>query len=108
MQLRLLSKPTIGVIVILAALLALVLFGRQMVDPPRSGASRVASAILAGKAHARFATGDDAEDGDLADDEAAAGAMWAKRHAADAASECPAYSAAFRKGCGDYVRAQGL
>jgi hypothetical protein len=91
-------------VVILAVLLMIVLIARQIIDrsPPPNA---VASAILTGQAHARFATGDDAEDGDLSDDEAAAGAMWAKQHAADDPGQCPNYSAAFRKGCGDIVRA---
>ena len=102
-----LPKPTIAAIVILAVLLAIVLIARQMIEQPRPVPSRVASAILTGQAHARFATGDDAEDGDLADDEAAAGAMWAKEHDADNPGECPAYSAAFQNGCGDYIRDEG-
>jgi hypothetical protein len=102
-----LPKPTVGILVIIAALLGIVLIIRQTIIRSQPEPGRVASAILAGKAQARANLTYEAEDGDLLDDEAAAGAMWAKAHGADNSGECPLYSAAFRKGCGDYIRDQG-
>jgi hypothetical protein len=98
-------KPEPSTLVILAVMLAIVLMARVMIDRPKAR-TPMASAILAGKAQARAFDAQAAEDGDLVDDEAAAGAMWAKSHAATDPSECPQYSAAFRKGCADYVSEQ--
>jgi hypothetical protein len=46
-----------------------------------------------------------ADDPDLADDEATAGAMWAKANHPKSAARCPTYSAAFHRGCADTLAA---
>jgi len=46
-----------------------------------------------------------AEDQNLADDEKAAGEMWAQQHRGAGAAGCPAYSPAFQRGCLEAMRA---
>ena len=46
--------------------------------------------------------GADIEDGALADDEAAAGAMWARGHPSTAPGSCPGSPKAFQRGCADW------
>ncbi|MGI8841403.1 MAG: hypothetical protein ACR2F8_11580 [Caulobacteraceae bacterium] len=96
-------KPTVTALVILAILLGIVLIARQALDQPQP--TRVAQAILSGKAQALTMVTADAQDRDLMDDEAAAGAMWAKSHGATDPTECPLDPPALRRGCAAYVAA---
>jgi hypothetical protein len=58
-----------------------------------------AQALAHGYQSARALTEEEAEDDDLAADEGAAGALWARAHRGRTASECPSYTAAFEKSC---------
>jgi hypothetical protein len=62
-----------------------------------------AQAIAHGVVTARTLTDDDAGDQNLNDDEAVAGAMWARQNHPASAADCPRYSAAFRTGCADQI-----
>ncbi len=46
--------------------------------------------------------GADIEDDGLADDEAVAGAMWARGHPSTAPGSCPGSPKAFQRGCADW------
>ena len=98
-------KPTVITLAVLAALLAIVLVARHAMDRPKPPAARFAQAILAGRAQARGDLAEEAGDHGLADDEAAAGAMWAKAHGAVNRDECPLDPPALRRGCAAYVAA---
>jgi hypothetical protein len=68
----------------------------------RAPAMSAAQVIMAGEAHAS-APPSAGDDSDLADDEAAAGAMWARANHPPSATACPKYSAAFERGCAAVV-----
>jgi len=95
-------KPTVAALAILAALLAILLVARHALDRPKP-AARFAHAILAGQVQARADLAEEAGDRDLADDEADAGALWAKAHRRLNPDECPLDPPALRKGCAAYV-----
>lgn len=85
-------------LVILAATLAMVAVVTRMVHRTEPG-HRFAEAVAHGSAAANIVTDDDAEDRNLADDEKAAGEMWAEHHLWAGSGDCPRYSPAFRRGC---------
>lgn len=86
-------------VVIAMAVIAQALISRQY-RPPRSP---TAQAIAAGMSHGGTTLLAEPEDETLSDDVTAAGAMWAERHRPLNVDECPDYTAAFRKGCADFV-----
>ncbi len=96
-------RAALQVAVVVAALLGILLIFADLLHRHLPPAQRFAQAISAGEAQARADLTYEAQDGDLLDDEAAAGAMWAKSHDADNPGECPPYSATFRKGCADFI-----
>ncbi len=102
MALPTLPKPTLTALAVLAVLLAIVLIARHAIDRPQP-AARFAQAILAGQAKAQADLAEESGDHDLADDEAAAGAMWARARGAVNSDECPLDPPALRKGCAAYV-----
>jgi len=94
-----------ALVILAAALAAMAVLGREMLQRQRSSGYREATAVAAGYDQARTMDAGAAEDAQLSDDEGAAGAMWAKAHGLDRASECPTYSKAFHRGCADYLDA---
>jgi len=90
-----------GTLVVAVAAAMAVGFRSQTHRPPQMSAAEL---IGAGQARSGADQARDADDPALADDEAAAGLLWARaNHPADAHA-CPRYSAAFRKGCAAEVR----
>ncbi|MDQ2765107.1 MAG: hypothetical protein M3Y22_16995 [Pseudomonadota bacterium] len=89
---------------VLGAVLAIVFIAHRAIDRPRHGA-RFAQAIMAGQRQARSDAGEEPLDRDLAADEAAGGAMWARSHGATNPDECPLDPPAMRRGCAAYVTA---
>jgi len=94
---RVLSGRVLGAGVFLVAIAAIM--GAFTLAQGRQAPGRdVAQAISMGRAHGADAAGD-ADDPDLAADEAAAGQLWARKNRPADASDCPSYPAAFRRGC---------
>lgn len=89
-------------LVIAAVILAMVAVVTRMahrVAPSRHYAQAIARGVVA----APPVTADDAEDQNLVDDELAAGELWAQHNYPARLTDCPLYSAAFRKGCETYL-----
>ena len=61
------------------------------------------NALVGAYEHARAFDGADAGEDALNDDEAAAGALWARAHPGTGAGDCPSEPVAFRRGCADEV-----
>ena len=95
------------VFIVIVALAVIAVLARGVFQQQRSAGYREGRTAAAG--YTRASLGDEAaaDDAQLSDDEAAAGGMWARTHGLDRASECPDYSAAFRRGCAGYVSGQG-
>ena len=68
------------------------------IDRPDSAKGHAAIAAVQ---HARAFDDADAEDDNLADDEVAAGALWARSHPDHGAASCPSAPKAFERGCID-------
>lgn len=86
---------------IVACLLAMAVVIIRMVHRTEAPGAQAARAIVSGETHRPALTVDDAGDQDLADDEAAAGEVWADHHKGEGSGACPNYSPAFRRGCAD-------
>ena len=80
---------------LLATIIAVVGLVASKAPPPPSAAAIIA----AGATREQHQLRAEQDDPDLADDEAAAGAMWAHIHRPTNARSCPGYSAAFHDGC---------
>jgi hypothetical protein len=92
--------------VILIAALAFVAIVTRMTR--QNGAGRhFARAIAAGEAQGIIDEEGAAEDQNLADDERAAGELWAQHHRAASSAGCPGYSPAFLQGCLEAMKAPG-
>jgi hypothetical protein len=91
------------VFLLIVALAVIAILARGAFQQQRSTGYREGRAVAVGYDRADYLNPGAADDAQLADDEAAAGAMWAKAHEPGRVSECPTYSAAFRKGCAGYV-----
>jgi hypothetical protein len=71
----------------------------RMVHRTETPGAQAARAIASGEARQPALTDDDAGDQDLADDEAAAGAVWADHHKGEGSGACPGYTPPFKRGC---------
>lgn len=91
--------PLARYLTILAAVLAMVAIVARMERRTDNLGARAAQAITQSAVTAHYADPDDAEDQSLAEDEAAAGEMWADHHKNVGSGACPDYSAAFWRGC---------
>jgi hypothetical protein len=94
-------------LLVIVALALIAVLARDLFQRQRASGYREGRAVAAGYARAAALDASAAEDAQLANDETAAGAMWAKDHALERASECPDYSAAFRRGCIGYLDGHG-
>ena len=98
------SSKRRAVVILIATVTAMLIIGYDLAMTGRSGHGATAARVITrGYDRSRVIDPADAEDGDLSADEGDAGAMWAKSHGTVSASECPAYSVAFRRGCADFV-----
>ena len=93
-------------LIVVLALALIAVLGRDLFQRQRSAGYRAGQVAAAGYTRARDLD-TDAEDAQLADDEEAAGAMWARAHKPARATQCPTYSGAFHRGCADLVNGQG-
>lgn len=66
-------------------------------------AGRNGQAVIRAYQRAGLEDGADAEDQTLTEDEAAAGAMWARAHPSNGPAACPSSPKAFEKGCADWA-----
>jgi hypothetical protein len=94
------------VMVLLLALAVIAVLARGVFQAQRSAGYREGRAAAAGYTRTSVLEEAEASDAQLSDDEAAAGAMWAKDRQLRDAAECPDYSRAFKNGCSAYVGRQ--
>jgi hypothetical protein len=90
------NRPSVSLPLLLAVIAALVVAYFVRATHGHQQHSPAARAMLVGKARGEAATAPEGDDKALTDDEEAAGALWARRHAGQ---RCPADPVAFKNGC---------